>query len=364
MSSLKVVLRSAVAATALGIGCWCVAADPIVDRTQLPISAPPFAGVANRTLEGSKPQWARRVQAPQAAPNVILVLIDDAGFGNPSAFGGPINTPGFDQVAASGLRYNRFHVTALCSPSRAALLSGRNQHALGFGSIAELAGGWPGYNAQWPRSAASIATILGGNGYCTAAFGKWHLTPASDWGPGGPFDRWPTGLGFDYFWGFLGGDTDQYQPLLFENTKVLGSPAEKDFYLNTALADRAIDWMRQQKSLAPERPFFIYFATGASHAPHQVPSQWSAKYKGKFDAGWDKYRETVFARRKSWASFRRPRSSRHAIPRSRPGIRFPSRRRSYSRGRWKFTQGFRRTPTTRWAACSAKRGTWVSATIR
>ncbi len=229
---------------------------------------------------------------------MIVVLVDDAGFGNPRAFGGPINTPNLDRLADGGLRFNRFHVTALCSPSRAALLSGRNQHAIGFGSIAELAGGWPGYNAHWPRSAASIATILTGNGYATAAFGKWHLTPASAWGPDGPFDRWPTGLGFDYFWGFLGGDTDQYEPLLFENRKVLGSPTEKNFYLNTALADRAIDWMRKQKSVAPEQPFFIYFATGASHAPHQVPGAWSDKYKGKFDAGWDAYRETAFARQK------------------------------------------------------------------
>ena len=274
-----------------------VASDKL-DRTVLPIPNPPFNGVANRTLEGSKPDWVKPVKAPKDAPNVIVVLIDDAGFGNPATFGGPMQTPNLDKLAAEGLRYNRFHVTALCSPTRAALLSGRNQHSIGFGSIAELSGGWPGYNAHWPRSAASIARILTGNGYATAAFGKWHLTPANEFGPEGPFERWPTGLGFDYFWGFLGGDTDQFDPLLFENTKIIGSPSNKDFFLTTAMADRAIDWMRKQRSAAPEQPFFVYFATGASHAPHQVPPQWSDKYKGKFDMGWDKLREATFARQK------------------------------------------------------------------
>jgi len=274
------------------------ASGPVNPRDKLPIVAPPFQGVANKTLAGSKPDFAPAVEAPKGAPNVVVILIDDAGFGNPAAFGGPVQTPNLTKLARAGLRYTSFHVAALCSPTRAALLSGRNQHAIGFGSVAELPGGWPGYNTTWPRSAASVARILQGNGYATSAFGKWHLTPSNQWGPTGPFDRWPTGLGFDYYWGFLGGDTDQYQTLLFENTKILGSPTEKDFFLNTAMADHAVSWLREHQSNAPAQPFFMYFATGASHAPHQVPKQWSDKYKGKFDMGWDELRAQTFERQK------------------------------------------------------------------
>jgi arylsulfatase A-like enzyme len=282
----------------LGLALPASAQQASVDREVLPIAQPPFAGIANRTLAGSQPAWPSPVRPPEGAPNVVLILVDDAGFGNPSTFGGPVSTPTLDALANEGLRYNAFHVTALCSPTRAALLSGRNQHALGFGSIAELAGGWPGYDARWPRSAASIARILQANGYSTAAIGKWHLTPANEFGPMGPFDRWPRAQGFDYFWGFLGGDTDQYQPILFENDRVVGTPPDRDFYLNTALADRAIGWLRDQVSTAPDKPFFLYFATGASHAPHQVSSAWSAKYKGRFDTGWDTLREATFRRQK------------------------------------------------------------------
>src|SRR3954462_3052314 len=177
------------------------------DRTILPRPPQQFEGVAKRSLEDSVAFFTEPVKAPPGAPNILLVLIDDAGFGNPSTFGGPVATPTLDKLAADGLRYNRFHVTALCSPTRAALLTGRNQHSVGFGSIAELAGGWPGYNAQRPKTAASFCRILQGNGYSTAAFGKWHLTPPGDFGPAGPFERWPSGEGFDYFWGFLGAET-------------------------------------------------------------------------------------------------------------------------------------------------------------
>lgn len=268
------------------------------DREVIPVPPPPFTGTANRTLDGSTPQWPTSVKAPAGAPNVLLVLVDDAGFGNSSAFGGLSNTPNLERLASEGLRYNRFHVTALCSPSRAALLSGRNQHSIGFGSVAEFAGGWPGYNTHWPASAASVGKILQGNGYATAAFGKWHLTPANSFGAAGPFDLWPNALGFNYFWGFLGGETDQFCPVLFENNTIIGTPKEKDFYFNTAMADRTIEWIRQHQSVAPDQPFFIYYATGASHAPHQVPSHWRNKYKGKFDMGWDKYREIVYQRQK------------------------------------------------------------------
>ena len=275
-----------------------VAADAEWDRTVLPRPVQPFQGIAKRTLEGSEAAFTPLVKAPPDAPNILLVLIDDAGFGNPSTFGGPFSTATFDKLAAEGLRYNRFHVTALCSPTRAALLSGRNHHAVGFGSISELIGGWPGYSTNWPTSAASIAQILQANGYNTAAIGKWHLTPDAQQGPAGPFDRWPNALGFDYFWGFLGGETGQFDPVLVENNSIIGVPKEKNFYLNDAMAEHSITWIRDQKAQAPDKPFFLYFSTGATHAPHQVPEEWIDKYKGKFDQGWDKLREETFARQK------------------------------------------------------------------
>ena len=264
----------------------------------LPRPEPPFEGVVERTLAGSKPEWRKPVAAPRGAPNVLVVLIDDAGFGNPSTFGGPVHTPTLDALAARGLRYNRFHVTALCSPTRAALLSGRNHHSIGFGSIAEAHSGFPGYDALWPRSAASLAEILRDNGYSTAIFGKWHLTPDDQQGPAGPFDRWPNAMGFDYFWGFLGGEDSHWDPLLAENNSILGVPNQKGFYLTTAMADHAIQWIRGQKAQAPDKPFFVYFATGASHAPHHVAKEWADRYKGRFDAGWDALREETFARQK------------------------------------------------------------------
>lgn len=270
-----------------------------VDRSTLPIPDPSFDGVSNRTLDGSKPDFPQLVSAPPGAPNVLLVLVDDAGFGNPSAFGGPCQTPTLTKLADQGLRYNRFHVTALCSPTRAALLSGRNHHAVGFGNIAEFAGGWPGYNATWPKSAAGIARILRENGYSTAAFGKWHLTPDNEQGAAGPFDRWPLGLGFDYFYGFLGGAAGQYDPLLTENNTVIGVPQGENYYFPDDLTEHSIRWIHDQKAQSPEKPFFLYYSTGATHSPHHVPKEWADKYKGKFDQGWDRLREETFARQKA-----------------------------------------------------------------
>lgn len=267
-------------------------------QTSLPRPDPPFVGKIERTLEGSHADVPPPIRPPAGAPNVVVVLVDDAGFGNPATFGGPVATPTLDRLAAQGLRYNRFHVTALCSPTRAALLSGRNHHSVGFGMISEVHSGYPGYDAHWPRSAASLATILQGNGYSTAAIGKWHLTPDDEQGPAGPFDLWPNALGFDYFWGFLGGEDSHYDSMLVENQTILGVPEQKNFYLTTAMADHAITWLRDQNSQAPERPFFLYFATGASHAPHQVPEQWADEYKGRFDAGWDALRAQTFERQK------------------------------------------------------------------
>jgi arylsulfatase A-like enzyme len=289
---------SAIALVVTAQSISVAASDTEWNRTVLPRPPQPFEGVTKRTLEGSVASFTQPVQSPPGAPNILLVLIDDAGFGNPSTFGGPVATPTFDKLAAEGLRYNRFHVTALCSPTRAALLSGRNHHSVGFGSIAEVPGGWPGYNTNWPTSAASIAKILQCNGYNTAAIGKWHMTPDNQQGPAGPFDRWPNALGFDYFWGFLGGETGQFDPVLTENNTIIGVPTDKNFYFNDAMVQHSINWIRSQKAQAPDKPFFLYFSTGATHAPHQVPKEWSNKYKGKFDQGWDQLREQTFARQK------------------------------------------------------------------
>lgn len=286
--------------SAVGLALFVLSGLALAARAQttLPVAEPPFSGKAERTLEGSVPVYPPPVRPPAGAPNVVVVLIDDAGFGNPSTFGGPVHTPTLDRLATQGLRYNRFHVTALCSPTRAALLSGRNHHAVGFGMISETHSGFPGYDAHWPRSAASLATILRDHGYNTAAIGKWHLTPDDQQGPAGPFDRWPNALGFEYFWGFLGGEDSHYDSMIVESQSILGVPTEKGFYLTTAMADRAIAWLRGQHAQSPDQPFFLYFATGASHAPHHVSKEWADKYKGQFDAGWDQLREVTFARQK------------------------------------------------------------------
>jgi arylsulfatase len=275
------------------------------DRAHLPIRRGAFQGVANRTLDGSQPDWnlIGHPVPPEGAPNVLLVLIDDAGFGNPSTFGGPIQTPNYTRVADQGLKYNRFHVTALCSPTRAALLTGRNNHAVGFGSIGEFAGGFPGYSATLPRDCAPLPRILKDNGYSTAAFGKWHLTPDGQQGHAGPFDRWPNGWGFDYFYGFLGGGASQWDPVLAENQKIIGTDEryydEQDpYYFPDAMADRSIEWLHSVRAQDASKPFFMYYSTGCSHAPHHVAKAWADRYKGKFDQGWDKLREETFARQK------------------------------------------------------------------
>src|SRR6476661_2596877 len=284
------------------------AKEPVMnepDRTSLPIRRAPFAGTINRTLDGSQPDWEAigHVEPPDGAPNVLLVLIDDAGFGNPATFGGPIDTPNYTRMAQGGLRYNRFHVTALCSPTRAALLTGRNSHTVGVGSVGEFSGGFPGYSATLPRDCAPLPRILRDNGYSTAAFGKWHLTPDGQQGPAGPFDRWPNGWGFDYFYGILGGGSSQWDPVLAENQKIIGTDpqfydAEHPYYFPDAMADRAIEWLHGVRAQEAHKPFFAYFSTGCSHAPHHVAKTWADKYKGAFDQGWDRLREETFARQK------------------------------------------------------------------
>lgn len=274
------------------------------DRSTLPIRRPAFGGRTNRTLEGSVADWhqAAHVRPPDGAPNVLLVLIDDAGFGNPSTFGGAIDTPNYTRVADGGLRYNRFHVTAVCSPTRAALLTGRNHHRVGFGLVSEFSGPFPGYNATIPRDCATLPRILKDNGYVTAAIGKWHLTPDGQQGARGPFDRWPTGLGFDYFWGFLGGEAGQYDPLITENQKAVGVPTVRNgepYYFPDDMAGKTIDWLHRVRAEDPETPWFVYYATGCSHAPHHVPRQWSEKYAGRFDQGWDRVRQETLDRQKT-----------------------------------------------------------------
>jgi arylsulfatase len=271
-----------------------------IDRTVLPIRRPPFQGVTNRTLGGSEPDWnfVAPIRAPEGAPNVLLVMTDDAGFGNPSTFGGPISTPTLDRLAAEGLRYNRFHTTALCSPTRAALMTGRNHHAVGFGMVGEFAGPFPGYSAMLPKDCEPFVKTLQGNGYSTACFGKWHLTPDHMQGTAGPFDRWPNAVGFDYFWGFLGGESGQFDPVIIENNKAVGVPEQEDFYLPDAMADKAIEWLHGVRAHSSDKPWFAYYSTSASHAPHHVTREWSERYKGAFDQGWDRLREETFARQK------------------------------------------------------------------
>jgi arylsulfatase A-like enzyme len=265
----------------------------------LPVPDEPFGGVIGRKVGDSKPDFPMGVTAPKGAPNVLLILTDDVGFGASSTFGGPIPTPTFDRVANSGLKYNQFHTTALCSPTRAALLTGRNHHTCGMGNITEFATGYPGYTSIIPKSVGTIGNILVDNGYNTAWFGKHHLVPEWMQGPGGPYDQWAGGLGFEYFYGFLGGDSDQWHPALFENnTPVLPPFGDPNYILIHDLADRSINWILTQHAAAPDKPFFLYFAPGNSHAPHQAPKEWVAKFKGQFDQGWDKVREETLARQK------------------------------------------------------------------
>ena len=239
---------------------------------------------------------------PKDAPNILIVLIDDVGPGQTDTYGGEIHTPTLTKIASEGISYNRFHTTAMCSPTRAALLTGRNHHRVANGQIGELANDWDGYLGVIPKSSATIAEVLKDYGYSTAAWGKWHNTPAEQTTAAGPFDYWPAGYGFQYFYGFLGGEASQYEPQLVRNTAYVEHPhtsgGHNYYHLSEDLADDAIGWLRNHKALAPDRPFFMYWASGASHGPHQVPKEWADKYKGKFDDGWDKYRERVFQRAK------------------------------------------------------------------
>jgi arylsulfatase A-like enzyme len=274
-----------------------------VQREVLPI--PDRAHVGLVTYDAKDPATSfppiQPLRPPAGAPNVLVVLIDDTGFGAASAFGGPVNTPTAERLAAGGLKYTRFHTTALCSPTRAALLSGRNHHAVGMGGITEVATSAPGYSSQRPNSCAPLAETLKLNGYATAQFGKCHEVPVWETSPMGPFDNWPSGGGgFEHFYGFLGGETNQYAPAIYQDTVPVepSKTPEEGYHFTEDMTDRTIGWIRQQKALMADKPFFVYYAPGATHAPHHVPTEWSAKYKGRFDQGWDALREETFARQK------------------------------------------------------------------
>jgi arylsulfatase len=269
------------------------------DGSVLPFPPTPSASVAGETILDSKMTWRERPQRLRPdAPNVLIVLIDDVGFAQADTFGGEIHTPTLTRLANEGIRYNRFHTTSICSPTRAALLTGRNHHRVGSGTIAERASDFDGYTGVIPKTSATIAEVLRHYGYRSAAFGKWHNTPANQTTSMGPFDRWPTGHGFDYFYGFLAGETSQYEPRLYENLNPVEPPHDERYHLTEDLAEKAIAWLKQHQAFAPDKPFFMYWAPGAVHGPHHVFSKWADKYAGKFDDGWDAYRERVFQRQK------------------------------------------------------------------
>lgn len=273
-------------------------------RAILPIPDAAYAGLVKYDAKDPESKFPpiEPLRPPAGAPNVLIVLIDDAGFASSSAFGGPIDTPAAERLANDGLRYNRFHTTALCSPTRSALLTGRNHHTVGMGGITELATSAPGYTSVWPDSCAPLAMTLKLNGYATAQFGKCHEVPVWETSPMGPFRQWPSGGGgFEYFYGFIGGEANQWYPALYEGTIPVEAPRtpEEGYHLTEDMADKAINWARQQKALMPDKPFFIYFAPGATHAPHHVPREWADKYKGRFDQGWDALREEIFDRQKA-----------------------------------------------------------------
>jgi arylsulfatase A-like enzyme len=277
--------------------------SPKLSRSILPMSSQPQPGFTAYDAKDPNTKFPpiEPLRPPRGAPNVLIVLLDDVGFAASSAFGGPCQTPNFEKLASGGLKYSRFHTTALCSPTRQAMLTGRNHHSVGMGGVTEIATSAPGYCSILPKNKAPLAMILKLNGYSTAQFGKCHEVPPWQTSPLGPFDQWPTGGGgFEYFYGFLGGETNQWDPTIYEGTTPVEPPktAEEGYHFTEDMTDKAIAWMRQQKALMADKPFFVYFAPGACHAPHHVPKEWADKYKSKFDQGWDKLREEILARQK------------------------------------------------------------------
>ncbi|HEY6288325.1 MAG TPA: sulfatase-like hydrolase/transferase, partial [Nitrospiraceae bacterium] len=296
--TILTVLSLALVAVLSAIPMMSIPAQAVdkMDRTILPIPEPKRPAITELDARKATAPPRFEIKAPAQAPNVLLVLIDDMGFGQSSAFGGPIHMPTVERLANEGLRYNHFHTTALCSPTRTALLSGRNHHMNNMGAITELATAFPGNTGQRPNNVAPLAEMLRLNGYSTAAFGKSHETAAWEVSPSGPTDRWPTRSGFDKFYGFIGGETNQWAPLIYDGMVQVDKPKDPNYHFMTDMTNQAITWTQYQKSLTPDKPFFVYFAPGATHAPHHAPKEWIAKYKGKFDQGWDKVREETLAR--------------------------------------------------------------------
>ncbi|WP_276389605.1 arylsulfatase [Eudoraea chungangensis] len=270
----------------------------VMDRSVLPIQPPPHTPVTIMDARDADKPPVFSVEAPEGAPNIVVVLIDDIGFGATSTFGGAINTPTFDKLADNGLKFNRFHTTALCSPTRASLLSGRNHHNMNVGSVMEVATGFYGNQGIRPDNAKYFAETLRQNGYSTAAFGKWHETATWEVSVSGPYKRWPTHSGFDKFYGFIGGETNQWDPVIYDGVTKVSKKDDPDYHFTTDMTNEAIEWVKFQKAMTPNKPFMVYYATGATHAPHHAPDEWIEKYKGKFDSGWQKLREETFARQK------------------------------------------------------------------
>ncbi len=269
------------------------------DGSVLPFPVTPSASVAGETIQNSKMTWRKEPERLEAgAPNVLIVLIDDVGFGIPDAFGGEVHTPTLTRLRDSGISYNAFHTTSICSPTRAALLTGRNHHRVGNGTIAERASDFDGYTGIIPKTSATIAETLHHYGYKSAAFGKWHNTPANQTTAMGPFGRWPTGHGFDYFYGFIGGETSQWEPRLYDNLNAVEPPKSEKYHLTEDMVEKGLAWLKRHQAFSPDKPFLMYWAPGAVHGPHHIYKEWADKYKGKFDDGWDEYRERVFARQR------------------------------------------------------------------
>lgn len=263
----------------------------------LPYASKKFEGKIRRLVPDSEPSPLKKKPPLAEAPNVLLIMLDDVGFGSPATFGGPVSMPAVERIAQEGLKFNQFHTTALCSPTRASLLTGRNHHSVHMGGITEVANSFPGYDSVIPPESATVAKILKENGYSTGCFGKWHITPSWEQGPAGPFDRWPTGMGFDRFYGIIGAESSQWEPAAYDQTTPIQPHlGNEDYHFSEDLADQTIQWIEQQKATAPDTPFFCYFAPPAVHAPHHVPENWIAKYSGAFDQGWDALREEIFNR--------------------------------------------------------------------
>lgn len=297
-------LLTGTAALAVCLSCNHAAASSVgtsgveLNRSVLPIAPRPFAGVISPDPTQSRPDAMSQVEAPKGAPNVIVVMTDDVGFGASSVFGGPIPTPNLERLASAGLRYTRFHTAGVCSPTRASLLTGRNHHAVGNGELVDSPTAYPGYNGEIPLSAATMGRILGGNGYSTAFFGKHHNVPPIEQTGSGPFTHWPTGLGFDYFFGFIGGEVNQWQPRLYRGTNLVDEVASGPELLDKRLTDDALRWLHTHRAATPDRPFLMYYASGSGHSPHHAPAERIARFQGKFDRGWDWLRETTLRQQK------------------------------------------------------------------